>query len=27
VARSVGSLGFLAREIAAGVPGLLDRLA
>jgi hydroxyethylthiazole kinase-like uncharacterized protein yjeF len=27
VARSVGSLGFLAREIADGVPGLLDRLA
>jgi hydroxyethylthiazole kinase-like uncharacterized protein yjeF len=26
VARSIGSMGFLAREIAAGVPGLLDRL-
>lgn len=27
LSRSVGSLGFLAREIAAGVPGILDRLA
>jgi ADP-dependent NAD(P)H-hydrate dehydratase len=26
LSRSVGSLGFLAREIAAGVPGILDRL-
>ena len=27
LSRSVGSLGFLAREIAVGVPGILDRLA
>lgn len=26
LSRSIGSLGFLAREIAAGVPGILDRL-
>jgi NAD(P)H-hydrate repair Nnr-like enzyme with NAD(P)H-hydrate dehydratase domain len=27
LSRRVGTLGFLAREIAGGVPGLLDRLA
>jgi ADP-dependent NAD(P)H-hydrate dehydratase len=27
LSRSIGSLGFLAREIAVGVPGILDRLA
>lgn len=26
LARSIGTLGFLAREIATGVPGILDRL-